>query len=225
MAGKSALIAGLTEDVTAFIERQQELMFNERDFQMQLAVALRASGHYDDVDVEYFIPNALATSRGYEWSSDLRLDLVVRVGEEYAVVELKYPTRRIVTDIERFNTVLPGVEIVKNHGAQDIVSYNFWKDVRRIEIIRELFPGHVAGGVAVMLTNDTYYTRGPRAGSICDAFSTAGGREHVHGPMEWARPTSTTKGLPPFTLTGDHSVTWHDTTIDNHQFHYTLIIV
>lgn len=225
MAGKSALITGLTEDITAFIERQQELMFNERDFQMQLAVALRASGHYDDVDVEYFIPNTLAQTRGYEWSSDLRLDLVVRVGQEYAVVELKYPTRRIVTDIERFSTLLPGVEIVKNHGAQDIVSYNFWKDVRRIELIRELFPGNVAGGVAVMLTNEPYYTRGPRAGSICDAFSTAGGREHVHGPMNWTRLTSTAKGLPPFILTGDYSVAWHPTTITGHQFYYTLIIV
>ena len=225
MLGKSALIAGLTEDVAAFIERQQELMFNERDFQMQLAVALRASGHYDDVDVEYFIPNALATSHGYEWSSDLRLDLVVRVGDEYAVVELKYPTRRIITDIERFRTVLPGVEIVKNHGAQDIVSYNFWKDVRRIEIIHELFPANVAGGVAVMLTNDAYYVRGPRGGSICEPFSTAADRRHVHGTLDWTRPTAVTKGLPSFTLSGDYSVTWHDTTIDGHQFHYTLIII
>ena len=200
-------------------------MINERDFQMQLAVALRASGKYDDVDVEYFIPNSAATARGYEWTSDLRLDIVVRSGDAYAVVELKYPTRRIITDIKRFGTLLPGVEIVKNHGAQDLVSYNFWKDVRRIEIVKSLFPTRVAGGIAVMLTNDPYYTRGPRSGSICDNFSTAEGRRNIHGPLTWTRQTAVTKGFPPFTLTGDYSMTWGTTSIDSHTFYYTLIKV
>ncbi len=217
------LIQQLAETITTFVEHQQELMFNERDFQMQLAVALRASGNFDDVEVEYFIPNKVATSKGYEWDSDLRLDIVVESDGKYAVVELKYPTKRIVTDIRRFDTLLPGVEIVKNHGAQDIVSYNFWKDVRRIEIIRALFPDSVVGGIAVMLTNELYYTRGPRQGSICEAFSTADGRTDIHGLLQWARPTATSKGLPAFSLDGRYSLKWHSTEIENHKFYYTLI--
>ena len=219
------LVERLIADITAFIEHQDELMFNERDFQMQLAVALRVSGHYDDVDVEYFIPNSVAVSRGYEWSSDLRLDIVVRSGETFAVVELKYPTKRIVTDITRFNTLLPGVEIVKNQGAQDIVCYNFWKDVRRIEIIRSLFPGTVVGGIAVMLTNEPYYTRGPRPGTIYDAFSTADGRRNIHGAMRWTRATPTSNRFPAFTLAGEYAVTWHPVSIDTHRFYYTLITI
>lgn len=217
------LISELSRDIEEFIKRQEELMFNERDFQMQLAVALRASGKYDDVDVEYFIPNSVATAQGYEWTSDLRLDIVVRSGDTFAAVELKYPTRRIIADIKRFETVLPGVEIVKNHGAQDIVSYNFWKDVRRIEIVKSLFPSKISGGIAVMLTNEPYYRRGPRPGTICDNFSTADNRMNVHGPLTWTRKTAVTKGFPPFTLIGSYSVMWHDTTIDSHQFYYTLI--
>lgn len=220
-----SLIEKLAEDVTAFIEHQQELMFNERDFQMQLAVALRASGHYDDVEVEYFIPNSLAAAQGYEWDSDLRLDIVVSRSGKFAVVELKYPTKRIVTDIRRFDTVLPGVEIVKNQGAQDIVSYNFWKDVRRVELIKALFPERVDGGITVMLTNDAYYTHGPRPGSICDDFSTADGRSDITGRLEWARPTATSKNLPPFTLTGTYFVEWHSTIIDSHPFYYTFITI
>ena len=223
MAAQGYLIYNLYEDITAFIERQQELMFNERDFQMQLAVALRNSGKYDDVEVEYFIPNSEATSKGYEWNSDLRLDIVVERAGKFAVVELKYPTRRIVTTIRRFNTLLDGVEIVKNHGAQDIVSYNFWKDVRRIEIIKALFPESVVGGIAVMLTNDAYYTRGPRQGSICDAFSTANGRTGVHGILDWARHTATANGLPKFSLEGNYSLRWKSTEIENNEFYYTLI--
>ncbi len=217
------LISDLSNHVVTFMERQQVLMFNERDFQMQLAVALRASGNYDDVEVEYFIPNKAATSKGYEWDSDLRLDIVVKRDGKYAVVELKYPTKRIVTDIRRFDTLLPGVEIVKNHGAQDIVSYNFWKDVRRIEIIRALFPDSVVGGIAVMLTNEPYYIRGPRPDSICEAFSTADGRSDIHGLLRWTRPTATSKGLPAFSLDGRYSLEWHSTEIDKHKFYYTLI--
>ncbi len=215
----------LADHITTFIEHQQELMFNERDFQMQLAVYLHASGMYDDVEVEYFIPNTVAAAQGYEWDSDLRLDIVVSRSHQFAVVELKYPTKRIVTEIKRFNTLLPGVEIVKNQGAQDIVSYNFWKDIRRIEIIKSLFPANVAGGIAVMLTNDPYYTRGPRQGSICDAFSTADRRTGVHGTLTWTRNTATSNGHPAFSLSGNYSVEWRPTTIDGHPFYFSLIPV
>ena len=45
------------DDVMAFLESNDELLFNERDFQMHLATWLRRSGNgYDDVDVEYYVP-------------------------------------------------------------------------------------------------------------------------------------------------------------------------
>lgn len=43
-------------DVRQFIEGDEELFFNERDFQMHLAVYLRSLGKYDDVDIEYYVP-------------------------------------------------------------------------------------------------------------------------------------------------------------------------
>lgn len=232
----NTLIHSITSDITSFIERQQELMFNERDFQMQLAVAMRESGRYDDVEVEYFIPNEVAADGGYEWASDLRLDIVVRKDGKYAVVELKYPTKRIESEIHRFGRLLKRrgkdgkegdtlFEIVKNQGAQDLVSYNFWKDVRRVEIIKALFPESVVGGVAVMLTNDSYYTRGPKSGTICEAFSTADGRSGVHGTMDWTRHSAATKGNPGFTLNGSYSIKWHPSAIDGHKFYYTIITI
>lgn len=232
----SALIHSITSDITSFIERQQELMFNERDFQMQLAVALRESRRYDDVEVEYFIPNEIATEGGYEWTSDLRLDIVVRKDGKYAVVELKYPTKRIEAEIHRFGKLLKQkdkdgkegnklFEIVKNQGAQDLVSYNFWKDVRRVEIIKSLFPESVVGGVAIMLTNEPYYIHGPKQNSICAAYSTADGRKGVTGLLDWQRYTNTTKGKPGFTLDGVYNIKWDSTTIDGHQFHYTIVTI
>ena len=218
------LIALITDDVRAFPEQCRELMFNERDYQMHLAVFLRQTGHYDDVDVEYFLPNTIAKVVGYEWDSHLRLDLVVCKADKFAVIELKYPTAQVVTEIHRFGQAIPDVEIMKQQGAQDIVSYNFWKDVRRIEVVKALFP-KVLGGLAVMLTNDAYYVRGPKKGSLCEEFSTANGRTNVHGLLDWTRQTQTTDGKPGFTLSGNYSLHWEDYKIKNESFFQTIITI
>lgn len=215
----------LSADVREFIERQQELMFNERDFQIQLALSLRETGHYSRVYAEYYIPGSHARSSGYEWDSDLRLDIVAQCGPRFAVAELKYPTHRVTAGITRFGSLIPDTEIVRNHGAQDIVSYNFWKDVRRIEVVRKLFPESVCGGVAVMLTNEPYYIRGPRPGSICDAFSTADGLKGVHGAMRWSRLTATSRNHPPFELDGHYSVDWQPKEISGIKFYFSIIKV
>lgn len=217
------LVEDLMADIRRFAAQCGELMFNERDYQMRLALFLLKSGRYQDVDVEYFIPNSLARNAGYEWNSDLRLDIVAKRAGRFAVTELKYPTRRAVSDIERFGQVIEGVEIMKNQSAQDLVSYNFWKDVRRVEIIKRLFPASVEGGVAAMLTNDPYYTRGARPGSVSAPFSTAGGRTDITGRMDWARPNASSESHPGFSLDGRYSVCWDTFEIDNNTFYQTII--
>ena len=50
------LIEIVQQDVFAFLGINEELLFNERDFQMHLATWLRNSANaYDDVDVEYYV--------------------------------------------------------------------------------------------------------------------------------------------------------------------------
>ena len=80
------------QDVLDFLRTNQELLFNERDFQMHLATHLRQTKHYDDVDVEYYVPcDAL---ENYIWNSELRLDILVQKNDEYLPIELKYKTKR-----------------------------------------------------------------------------------------------------------------------------------
>lgn len=220
----TSLTRSVEADIREFLGSVGELMFNERDFQMRLALRLAGSGRYDDVALEYAIPNGYAVSAGYEWDSDLRLDIVVRRGREDCVVELKYPTRRIVASIERFGKEFPAQEIVKNHGAQDLVSYNFWKDVRRIEVMKNLFADAVGGGVAVMLTNDPYYLNGPGKGTICENFSTREGRR-AGGLLDWTRQTATSKGHPGFRLDNEYTVRWDQCEISDNKFYFTTITV
>ena len=44
-------------DIQEYLNRKDgELLFNERDLQMHLAMHLINTRHYDDVDVEYYVP-------------------------------------------------------------------------------------------------------------------------------------------------------------------------
>ena len=83
----TALIDIVRRDVFAFLESNDELLFNERDFQMHLATWLRNSAnHYDDVDVEYYVPRS--ELENYVWDSELRLDIVVKKDGEYCPGEI-----------------------------------------------------------------------------------------------------------------------------------------
>ena len=89
-----SLLDLVRNDVCAFLKSNNELLFNERDFQMHLATWLRNSNnHYDDVDVEYYVPHQELNN--YVWNSELRLDIVVKKDGEYCPVELKYKTKKV----------------------------------------------------------------------------------------------------------------------------------
>lgn len=87
-------------DVRQFIEGDEELFFNERDFQMHLAVYLRSLGKYDDVDIEYYVPQKELDR--YLWENELRLDIVVSKNGEYVPIELKYKTKAVSRPMTRF---------------------------------------------------------------------------------------------------------------------------
>lgn len=212
----------LTRDIRDFIRQQRELMFNELDFQIQLALYLRSSGHYSDVDVEYSLPRDAMP--GYDWDSNLRIDLVVSRGGEYCPVELKYPTRKVTRSITRFGEHVPEAVVMKNQGAQDIVRYNFWKDVRRLEVLRSRF-ARVRGGVAVIMTNDPSYTRPVRVNSSCAPFSTAEGHCVGPGDVDWQNMPAIRADHPPFILAGRYTMRWEHMAIDDIEFNYSIITI
>ena len=210
----------LRDDILAFISQQTELMFNEIDFQIQLALYLRSSGHYDDVDVEYSLPKDIMPD--YDWDSNLRIDLVVSRDGKYCPVELKYPTCKVTKAISRFGKHIPEAVVMKNQGAQDIVRYNFWKDVRRIEVLNSRFDS-VEGGIAVIMTNDSSYVRPVRPDSSCAPFSTSEGNVVGPGTVDWQNMPTVRENHPPFTLNGSYTARWHQATIDGIDFNYMII--
>lgn len=207
------------QDVAAWIEKIDTFLFNERDMQMQLSVFLRGSGHYDDVDLEYSLPNAAFTD--YPWDSELRLDIVVRKGNEYLPIELKYKTKAVTRRIERFGEMLDvDFQVVKNHGAQDLGKYDFWKDVKRLEVVRRKFK-NVVGGVAVFMTNDAAYTRTGRAGSNHVRFDMVEGK--TPKAKHWLREAAITRNYPDFEVDREYEIHWSSIRIEDEIFYYTMI--
>lgn len=213
----------LRNDIEAYIAQNKELMFNERDLQVRIATALRDSRHYDDVDMEYAVPLKELTKRKlnieagkYPWKNDLSIDVVVRLGREFAAVELKYATRPVDTNITRFGEEMKTDSlIIKDQAASDIIMYNYWKDVKRIETLRENYPA-VEGGIALIITNNTSYWRKPQPESSYRAFSTYEGNTVGGGKLDWLGQISNnvTSSHPAFELRGTYPCHWEDTAVE-----------
>lgn len=219
----SELIKMVRLDVCKFLQNNEELLFNERDFQMHLATWLRKSDNaYDDVDVEYYVPNKELDN--YIWESELRLDIVVKKNDEYCPVELKYKTKKVERKITRFDEMLSDdVVVMKNQGAQDLGMYDFWKDVRRVELVRNRF-ARVKGGLAVFLTNDEAYTKAGRPTSNNNMLTMENG---LHPRQKhWLKPETTcARTHPNFEVENEYSIEWHNMEMDNVKFHYCCVVV
>ena len=221
----SKLIDIVQQDIFAFLESNEELLFNERDFQMHLATWLRKSANdYDDVDVEYYVPKIELPN--YVWDSELRLDIVVKKNGEYCPVELKYKTKKVERQISRFDEILDDkVVVMKNQGAHDLGMYDFWKDVRRIELVHNRF-AKVKGGLAIFVTNDALYTKASRPESNNYLLNMNEGKHSVI--KHWQNENSACAKMnsyKSFEVEKEYSINWHHRNVDNIPFHYCVVNV
>ena len=216
------------QDVLDFLRTNQELFFNERDFQMHLATFLRLTNNYDDVDVEYYVP--VDKLNYYPWvnlktgkKSELRLDILVRRNEEYLPIELKYKTKNENKDIPRFGEILYDVEVLKNQAAQNLGMYDFWKDVKRIELIREKFK-NVHSGLAIFLTNDPLYTQKSNEKASNFLFNMNEGPHPTQ--KHWGdEKIACAKGHPSFDVEKEYSIHWDTKQIEDVDFYYCIVTV
>ena len=208
-------------DIQQYLTREEgELLFNERDLQMHLAQHLMGTGHYDDVDVEYYVPYEELDN--YIWKNELKLDILLRKGAEFLPVELKYKTKKHSKQLTRFNEHLDRqVDVLKNQGAQDLGMYDFWKDVRRVELGCKRFSA-VKNGLAVFMTNDRQYLNPSRESSNNRLFSM---EEGLHDKMKhWQQPDSTcAKTHPNFDLDNEYTIHWEHNIFEGVEFYYCIV--
>lgn len=219
----SQLMELLRNDIENFLATNTSLFFNERDIQVTLSLYLIDSKNYDEVDMEYSVPREELEERGvdfetgkFPWRNNMSVDIVVKKGDEYVPIELKYATRSVDKEILRFGEkMLSDALIIKNQAASNLIMYNYWKDVRRLETLCGLFH-HIAGGIALIITNNSTFWNKPHEDSNYVAFAMSDGRTMTSGLKEWGKDTSPeiVKTHPSFNLIGTYLCNWHDTVID-----------
>lgn len=220
----------------------------EADMQVSLAQFLRSSAHYDDVLVEYKIPQIIYQQRLrdeklnipspiYPWENDMRVDIVIKGREKkYVLIELKYITSELMGK-ELFGEVIKDVPILKNHDATNLLCYNYWRDVRRIEMLKSIFP-NIIGGFAVVLTNNPSLMTGARKDALYKKFSIENDREisNSKGPtlLDWEEingrkmKEEITQVYPEFILEGNYKCNWETSCLgdieqEKGQFFYMIL--
>lgn len=180
-----------------FIKDINHVVFNERNLQLYLASKLEKTERYDEIYMEYHLPKGFNEKfdQGYEaWKTEQpSIDIVLKVkGEDkYIALELKNKLKSFDGECSRFGKTVTGVKIVKNQSAQNIGRYQFWKDVKRLELLKESY-ANVIGGIALFLTNDDNYLN-TTSGADYEAF----GMSHEIPPeteLDWKEPYKMDKG-------------------------------
>lgn len=157
---------------------------NEQDFQFEFALALKERDEVEEVKLEVLsfprdLPNLngdlrnLINNRGslkVRRSQKEYTDIIVKTEGEYYAIELKF---KGANQAYLYNSNSGDVAVM-GHGAADINSYLFLKDIERLENINQrLFSReeiHIEEGFAILLTNNIKY-RENGVGGIWQNFS------------------------------------------------------
>ena len=183
----SNLLQSVKNDITDFLSKQKMFFFNERDLQVNLALYLSNLKDKDyKVHLEYHIPTSELNN--YPWTeNNISIDLVVEKNGEYVPVELKYKTCSLPegSKINRFGEPMCAKSIVKNQSAQDLGRYGFWKDVKRLELLKKKYEKKIAGGIVLFVTNDKSYTIQPQKESVGYYNFRMLDEQPISGTLKW----------------------------------------
>ncbi len=162
----------IIEQITKALESRNSFFLREISIQIYLADYFIKTNLYDNVFVEYHIPNKLIPS--YPWSGKIDIDIVLEKNGKYFPVEIKYKTKDQILPLKIFGqdeNISLGDQVAHNNGC-----YDFWKDVKRIEMCEELFT-NVERGIVLFMSNDPTYQIPPSKADFEYAqFSTHQGR-------------------------------------------------
>jgi hypothetical protein len=172
---------------------------------------------YDNVFVEYHIPSNLIPN--YPWGENIYIDIVLEKDGLYYPIEIKFKTQRQQLPLLVFgNNINVTLEY---HGAKNIGCYDFWKDVKRIELFEQTF-NNVKRGVVLFVSNDITYQNAPGNPNVGYAqFSIHQGRViPINSALNWNGNLAVANGRPPITTNYAYSINWSPLVLPNH--HYIL---
>ncbi|HZO87322.1 MAG TPA: hypothetical protein VFB38_03215 [Chthonomonadaceae bacterium] len=199
---------------------ERPVFHSEADFQHALAWRLQEDYPTASVRLEYRVElpqdGPLACGLAY-------VDIWLKMEGVTSGIEVKYLTKGLKAEVngEAFD--------LKNHGADDVRSYDVLKDVVRLERISAAKSDIT--GYACVLTNDPIYWQPPRHERNCfkNAFRMHENRS-LSGTLAWGEGAShgTIRGREScLALRNEYVLSWHDystvSSLPGGRFRYLLI--
>lgn len=176
-----------------------------------------SSRSFDRVFVEQHIPASMIPNYPWTDANNIYIDLVILKDGIYYPIEIKFKTKSQPIPL----SVLGNDELLTlgHHGAQNIGCYDFWKDVKRLELYEASFP-QVQQGIMLFVTNDETYLQPPLNMNTGYAqFSIHEGKTAAQNEtLNWNRALSISRNRPPIQLNGNYHLTWRAMQLQNHFF-------
>jgi len=221
----------IRSDIEEFLENTKEPFYNECEFQMYLALFLKEKGY--NIYLEYSVPLDCEKVQGeinkrkkrgesipFSNREKMDIDIVIEKDNFFYPIELKYKTRSIQIDLKRFGEDLKDSKFLKDQGGIPRGRYDFWKDVARLEFIKESFKQKICKGFCVFLTNDRKYMEEEIKTS--KDFTMEEGKPHK-GFLSFKTPSLAQKHKG-FSLLENHQIDkWKE--LSSIGFHYCIVKV
>lgn len=210
----------ILEQINIALSMQNEIFIREQDIQLYLAYYFRKTNMFKNVFIEYHIPRELLSN--YEWTdvNNIYIDIVLEKDNLFYPIEIKYKTEEQVLPLLIFgqNTKVK----LKRQGANNIGCYDFWKDIKRLELLEQTF-SNVERGIVLFVTNDIKYLKLPSSTNVGYAqFSINQGREIANNSyITWNGDLTISNNRPGFTLNHYYFINWTKMNMEKH--HYLLV--
>jgi hypothetical protein len=189
----------------------------EQEIQIFLSHIFESSGLFDSVHVEQHIPSGMIPN--YPWTDtyNIYIDIVLHKDGRYYPIEIKFKTKCQEVPIQLFG--LHQMIQLGHHGAQNIGCYDFWKDVKRLELYESSFQ-NVEQGIMLFVTNDETYLQAPLNMNAGYAQYSIHAEKTVtqHETLDWNRALSISRNRPPIQLNKSYHLEWTQMQLQNHFF-------
>ena len=210
----------ILQQITNALTNRHEFFIREQDIQLYLANSLINSNLFDRVFIEYHIPSLLINNYPWADSNNIYIDIVIEKDNLFYPIEIKYKTKAQFIPLLIFgqNENI----ILGQHGAQNIGCYDFWKDLKRLELFEQNFK-NVERGVMLFVSNDFTYQNAPLNQNVGYAqFSIHNGKNIPSNTfLNWNGNLAVANGRPGLTTIHPYMINWTPMQIEEH--HYILI--
>lgn len=192
---------------------------NEQDFQFELALALKNEAETEEVKLEAVSFEKSLGSLTVQDDGSLKVDKTKREYTDlifktkdglYYAIELKF---KGADKPYLYNSRAFGNVAVLRHGAANINSYLFLKDIVRLEKINSrLFPRDIkiSKGFAIMLTNKKTYWKSGFLNSMWREFSVKEGRSIYNSTLSLHRNDNKYRRYKDLEIKGNYRFNWED---------------